>query len=222
MSGVHVTVGDLGKRFEETTRGRVIALIRRGTQTVEELAQALGLSDNAIRSHLSTLERDGLVRQAGIRRGEGPGKPATLYAIDPAAEPLFSRAYAPVMAALVEEIAEQLPEASRDELMQGLGRRLAANMGRAPRGNLAARVEAAAELLDSLGGVTQVERKNGTLVIRGRAGCPLSAATTHGPELCRALGGFLTEYVGAPVVACCARGERPCCHFEVRDAPTAA
>ena len=217
-----MSAGDLGRRFLETTRGRVAALIRRGPRTVEELAQALGLTDNAIRSHLSTLERDGLVRQDGVRRGQGAGKPATLYELDPEAEPLFSRAYAPVMAALVEEIAEQLPEDRREMLMQGLGRRLAASIGRAPRGSLGARVDAAAELLNSLGGVAEVERGDGTLVIRGCGGCPLSAATAHGPELCRALGALLTEYVGAPVTECCDRGERPRCHFEVRSVPAAA
>jgi len=31
--------------------------------TVEELAQALDLTDNGVRAHLTTLERDGIVRQ---------------------------------------------------------------------------------------------------------------------------------------------------------------
>src|SRR3712207_8581849 len=58
------------KRFLETTRGQIVALLRRGTRTVEELAAALGLTDNAVRAHLAALERDGLVRQAGP---PGPG-----------------------------------------------------------------------------------------------------------------------------------------------------
>lgn len=217
-----MAAGDLGRRFLETTRGRVVALIRRGPRTVEELAQALDLTDNAIRSHLSALERDGLVRQGGLRRTPGAGKPATLYEIDPEAEPLFSRAYAPVLGALVEEIAEQLPADRRDALMRGLGRRLAAAVARVPRGNLAARVRSAAELLNSLGGAAEIERKKGALVIRGCGGCPLSAATAHRPEICRALETLLTEYIGARVAECCERGERPRCHFEVRDVPTAA
>jgi predicted ArsR family transcriptional regulator len=59
---------DPGGRFLETTRGRVLAHLRRGPTTVEELAQALDLTDNAIRA-LTTLDRDGLVRQTGVRRG---------------------------------------------------------------------------------------------------------------------------------------------------------
>lgn len=214
--------GDLSRRFLETTRGRVVALIRRGPRTVEELAQALDLTDNAIRSHLSALARDGLIRQDGLRRSPGAGKPATLYSIDPDAELRFSRAYAPVLAALIDELAEQLPADPRDSLMRGLGRRLAAVVGRAPRGDLAERVGSAAELLNTLGGGAEVELKNGALVIRGCGGCPLSAATAHRPELCRAIEALLTEYVGAPVAECCERGERPRCRFEVREVPTAA
>ena len=37
------------------TRGRVIALLRRGVSTVEELAGALKVTDNAVRAQLQTL-----------------------------------------------------------------------------------------------------------------------------------------------------------------------
>lgn len=217
-----MSAGELGRRFLETTRGRVVALLRRGPRTVEELAQALELTDNGIRSHLSTLERDGLVRQSGVRRSQGAGKPATLYEINPEAEPLFSRAYAPVLGALVDELAEQLPPERSEELMRAVGRRLAAAVGRAPAGDLSVRVAAAAALLNSLGGAAEVERRDGVLMIRGCGGCPLSAATARRPELCQAIETLLSEYIGASVTECCDRGERPRCHFEVPEVSAAA
>ncbi|HET8631769.1 MAG TPA: ArsR family transcriptional regulator, partial [Thermomicrobiales bacterium] len=79
------------RRFFGSTRGRVLALLRRASRTVDELARALGLTDNAVRAHLATLERDGLVRQEGLRRGAG--KPAYAYDLTPAAERLFPSAY---------------------------------------------------------------------------------------------------------------------------------
>jgi predicted ArsR family transcriptional regulator len=75
--------GGRDERFFASTRGQVTALLRQGERTVEELAQALVLTDNAVRAHLVTLERDGLVRQAGLRRGLS--KPAYAYALTPAA-----------------------------------------------------------------------------------------------------------------------------------------
>ena len=80
------------RKFRESTRGRIVALIRRGDRTVDEIANAVGMTDNAVRSHLTALERDGLIRQSGVRRSPHAGKPAALYGLDPSAEPLLSRA----------------------------------------------------------------------------------------------------------------------------------
>lgn len=205
----------ISRRFLGTTRGQIVGLLRKGAATVEDLARSLGLTDNAIRSHLATLERDGLVRQDGVRRTPGAGKPATIYEIHPDAEPLFSRAYAPVLSAVLDELAEQLPAERTEELMRAVGRRLASRVGRAPSGDLTVRVEAAVALLNSLGGAAQMDRRGDVLVIRGCGGCPLSSATASRPELCRALESLLSEYVGAQVQECCDRGDRPRCHFEI-------
>lgn len=217
----------LNMRFLQTTRGRIVAVLRRGARTVEELARSLGLTDNAVRAHLSTLERDGLVRAEGVRRGPGAGKPATLYEVPRDVEPLFSRAYAPVLGALLDELAEQLPAERRVEVMRAVGRRLAAGIGRPAGEPLETRVQAAVTLLNALGGDAQVEQREDKLVIRG-SGCPLSAATSRRPEVCRAVEALLTEVVGSPIRECCAHGDRPRCCFDVlandyqRNPPTAA
>jgi predicted ArsR family transcriptional regulator len=213
-----MSTAGLGKRFLESTRGRILALLRRSSQTVEELAARVGLTDNAVRSHLSTLERDGLVRQEGLRRAEGPGKPATVYEIHPEAEPLFSRAYAPMLGALLDELAERMTPERRVELLQAAGRRLAAN---APRHRsdepIEVRARAGADLLNLLGGDAQVEHHDGAVSIRG-CGCPLSVATSERPEVCRAVESLLTEMLGVPVRETCDRGGRPRCCFRIDSA----
>jgi predicted ArsR family transcriptional regulator len=205
------------RRFLETTRGQIVALLRRGSRTVEELATAVGLTDNAVRAHLATLERDGLVRSTGVRRGAGAGKPATLYELHPEAEPLFSRAYAPVLRAVLEAIAERLPEEQAEDLMRDVGRRLAAELGGDLSGDLHARVHAAAALLATLGGEAYVEKGGDTLQLRGY-GCPLSAAVTPRAQVCRAVEALLAEVTGAEVREQCDRGERPRCCFHIEPA----
>src|SRR5688572_21385928 len=76
-----------------SSRGRVVRLLRRAAQSVNELAATLGLTDNAVRAHLLRLERDGLVQQAGTRPGFR--KPEAVYEITADAEHLFAKAYAP-------------------------------------------------------------------------------------------------------------------------------
>ena len=89
-----------------TTRGQIIALLRRSERTVEELAQALHITANAVRVHLLALERDGLAQQGSVRRG--PHKPASTYVLTAQAERRFPKAHAPVLGQLLAVLAEQL------------------------------------------------------------------------------------------------------------------
>src|SRR5436190_23983183 len=88
------------QRFLASTRGRIITLLRKSSRTVDELAQALGLTDNAVRAHLAALERDGLVQQHSERRGSG--KPSSVYDLASAAEDLFPKSYDQLLYQLLE------------------------------------------------------------------------------------------------------------------------
>jgi predicted ArsR family transcriptional regulator len=209
-----MAAAEFGRRFLETTRGRIVGLLRRGTRTVEELARALGLTDNAVRNHLATLERDGLVRPEGVRRSPGAGKPAVLYELRPEAEPLLSRAYAPVLSTMLEVLVAELPPDRAAELLREVGRRLAASTGGRASGELDDRVRAAAAVLTSLGGEVDVVGEDGTLRLRGWA-CPLSVAVARRPELCQAVETLVTEIAGAPARECCEHGARPRCCFSI-------
>jgi predicted ArsR family transcriptional regulator len=204
----------LGRRFLETTRGQIVALLRRGDRTVEELSQALGLTDNAVRNHLSALERDGLIRHRGVRRGGGAGKPAVLYELHPDAAPVLSNAYPPVLSTMMDVLVDALPPQTSEELLREVGRRLAKSVGGRAAGDLTARVRAAAAVLDTLGGDTEVLGGVGGHRIQG-SGCPLSTVVSHRPEVCRAVESMLSEIAGAPVRTCCEHGAKPRCCFVV-------
>lgn len=193
------------RRASQTTRGRIISLLRRTGRTVEELAKALGLTDNAVRAHLTSLERDGLVRQTGVRRVKGAGKPAHAYSLAPEAEELLSGAYIPFLAELLKVFAERMPKKEVNALMRIVGRRLA-TAHRAPAGNAAARVQAAVAVLNELGGLTEVEARGGALTIRGY-GCPLGAIVGAHPEVCGAVEGLVTALTRLSVRERCDRGD---------------
>lgn len=63
-------VGRVNARFVATTRGRIVGLLRRVSRTADDLASELGLTGNVVRAHLTALERDGLIRQQGLRRNQ--------------------------------------------------------------------------------------------------------------------------------------------------------
>lgn len=198
------------ERFLATTRGRVISLLRRSEGTVNELAAALDLTDNAVRAHLASLERDGLVEQRGVRRGVG--KPAHIYGLSAAAGHLFPKAYDRVLSQLLDLLLERHGEVEVEALLVEVGRRAVA--GRVwPEGE-EARLAAALALLEELGGLAELSERNGVSEIRGHS-CPLGELVPSHPEICRLAESILSEVVGAPVRECCEKGERPRCAFEV-------
>ena len=202
------------EKFFESTRGQVVALLRRSERTVEELARALGLTDNGVRVHLAVLERDGIVRQRGsVRRSSGGGKPAYVYELTQKAEDLFPKAYEPTLRRLLDVLSERLGSGESEALLRSVGRRLAEEHSTRADG-AHARLESAVEVLNELGGLAELEEHDGTLIIRGY-GCPLAAVTPDHPEVCRLAEALVAEVAGMPVHERCDRGERPRCCFEV-------
>jgi len=211
----------LDRQFFEGTRGRMVALLRRGGRTVEELARAVGLTNNGVRAHLATLERDGIVRHGGtVRPASGGGKPAYVYELTSEAEDLFPRAYEPVLVRLLDVLSEGLGPRESEALLRGVGRRMAEGRGASEHG-VRARTEEAVAALNELGGLAELEERDGGFLIRGY-GCPLAAVTPEHPEACRMVETLIAELAGAAVRERCERGAKPRCCFEVTPAESTA
>ena len=200
------------------TQVRMLILLRRSRHTITQLATELDLTDNAVRTHMAALDRQGMIEAAGTRR-EARGKPAKVYTLSREGEELFPKAYALVLGGLVEEISRtDGPERAR-ELIRAVGERLAESGGlpKDPK----ARVKAAANLLRGLGGDVEVERNETGWRIQGH-GCPLSSVTATHPEVCALAGAIVEEVTGQRVTECCDRTGRPRCAFQVSGEPSAA
>jgi predicted ArsR family transcriptional regulator len=191
------------QHFGNSTRGRIVALLRRGWRSVDELALALGLTDNAVRAHIATLERDGVVAPIGPRRDGAVGKPATLYGVAQDADTLFSSAYAPALSAFVAEVANRHPE-ELESLLRGAGHRLATPS----TGSFATRVRSAATLLTDLGADADLVETDGGYEIRGH-GCALAQTVSTCSETCCMVEQLLTDVTGARVQEKCDRSFSP-------------
>ena len=199
-------------QFGKSTRGRLVALLRRGERSVEELARALDLTDNAVRAQLALLEREGIVRSVGIRRDGTVGKPATLYGVAPGASALLSSAYVPLLSSLLAELSERMAPRQLDALLRGAGRRLAPVL---PAGaTFDDRVRASAGYLKELGADADLVRTSDGYEIRGH-GCVLSDAVASCPATCHAVEELLSEVTGATVRERCDRTDQPHCRFMI-------
>jgi predicted ArsR family transcriptional regulator len=200
------------KRFFESTRGQIVTLLRAAPCTVDELAVKLSLTDNAVRAHLATLERDGLVRQSGLRRG--PRKPHFTYVLSDEADKLFPKAYDALLNQLIAVLKTRLSPTEIESTLREVGRAMAAT---APAGNSATlenRVRTALKVLEAIGGSAEVVKDGDKFVIEAN-GCPLAAAVTVHPEVCRLAESLIQEIVKTPVHEQCDRIGRPKCRFEI-------
>lgn len=206
----------LRKQFLETTRGRIASLLQRGGLTAEEIAAQLRVTTNAVRAQLAAMQRDGLVRRAGQKRGAT--RPSYIFEVTPEVEQLLSGLLVPLLTRLVSEFSSHLPTAELKKIMRRSGKGLAADFSLVRRSTLGleGRVMAASGLMnEQLGAATQVARRNGGFVIRGGS-CPIAVITNKQPLVCLAVESFLQEIIGVPVRECCNRSERPRCCFEIR------
>ena len=201
-----------GTGSEKTLR-LLVEELRKGPTTADDLAGELGLTTNAVRFHLASLEAEGLVEVAGTRKPEGRGKPAVLYVVTAEADLAFSKAYAPVLEAVLGELRRSVPNDQVVPFLRRVGDRLVPEKETAKP--LSRRVQAASDALNSLGGLTTVARTPAGYEIRGTA-CPLGAVVANEPCACTVVESLLRRIVGAPVKEHCDRTGRPSCCFEIR------
>jgi DeoR family transcriptional regulator, suf operon transcriptional repressor len=198
----------------DTTRGRIVTLLRGGGLTADDIAAKLDLTRSAIRVQITAMERDGVVMRVGKR--PGTTRPFHVFELTAEVEQLLSNAYLPLLSHLVRVFADDLPPQQVDAILRRAGKSLASELsaGRRFTGNLGTRVAMASEMMnEQLGAMTHVE-SNGGYVIRG-VGCPLAALTGKHPGVCGAMESLVSEVVGAPVHECCDRSQRPRCCFEI-------
>ena len=202
----------LNERFFESTRGRIVSLLRGTTGTVNELTEQLGLTDNAVRAHLLSLERDGLVRQSGIQPGHR--KPHFAYELTPEADHLFPKAYDALLNQLISVLKGRLAPKALKEVLREVGRSLAARHSSGKKTSLESRARNALSVLAALGGAARLKKEDGKLFISS-SNCPLATAVAEHPEVCQLAEALVGEIVGAPVKEKCDREASPHCRFEI-------
>jgi predicted ArsR family transcriptional regulator len=115
----------------ETLGMRQQALLRqlldhKAGQTIDELAAKLDITRNAVRQHLTGLERDRLVESNGTR--PSGGRPQQLYVLSDRGRELFPRHYAWFAQLLIEALCEDAGAEVLGDRLEALGRRIGAQL----------------------------------------------------------------------------------------------
>ena len=200
--------------FFASSRGKIIQLLRRGAQSVNQLAAALGLTDNAVRAQLAHLQQQGLVNEAGTRPSSR--KPESIYEITPEAERRFQKAYAPILSTSLAALESRLDEKEIEAHLREVATRLAAPHLPSMSGlTLMQRANKTLKILEDLGGLAALEERDGRIYVRG-FGCPFSQVVSAHPKLCLMAQMLVGELLGTEVQEECQRGDRPKCCFVIK------
>jgi predicted ArsR family transcriptional regulator len=219
-----------------TSRDRILELLRGGPHTAGELSEAIGISPQSVREQLRTLEGRGWIEVRGLRRDTG-GKPAREYVLTAEGEETFEKPYPELLRQLVRELGHRLGDGGKRELLEAVGRRIGAETAGPGSGSgpgdpagdgspgparpagssrsVREALDAAAEVLNSLGGAARVEETGEGPRIRSD-GCPLSGLVIEDPDACVLARGLVEAVSGIPVRDACHRSGRPRCRFEVQ------
>ncbi len=202
----------VGERFFESTRGRIVTLMRNSRRTVNDLADELGLSDNAIRAHLSTLERDGLVRPGGTIKGFR--KPHSVFQLTDEARHIFPKSYDSLFNRLLDVLKQQMPQESLTAIFQEVGAIVAGARPKFDTTTIDERVDEALSSLAGLGGAAIAVKEDGHILIKSES-CPFADAVAEHPEVCKIPESMIGEIVGQPVTETCDRTATPKCRFVI-------
>ncbi len=206
----------LDSRFFESTRGKIVLALRESARTVNDLAAALGLTDNAVRAHLLTLERDGLVEPGGTIKGYR--KPHSVFRLTAEARHVFPAFYDSLFNRLMDAVKRRMSDSSLASVLEEVGREMGAGNAADPARPLQDRVQNALNALQELGGTATAATEDGKVAIKG-GGCPFADAVVEHPEVCKIAESLVQEIVGEPVSETCDRSSSaPKCRFVIEPA----
>ena len=140
------TMGERQKQLLKLLRGK------RPGMSVDELAQGLEITRNAVRQHLATLEGAGLVT-AGTTRPSGGGRPQQLYILTELGRESFPRQYSWLAQLVVASVQQEEGSENMGKRLNDIGVGVAQQM-RSQYPNLKTheeKVEKLAEVMDQLG-----------------------------------------------------------------------
>ena len=187
--------------------------------TVEDLSKGLGITDNAVRQHLTALERDGMVAK-GETQSTG-GRPEYLYGLTAAGQELFPRHYSWFAELLINSLREEQGTDALRERLVGMGRAV----GRQVAVRLAG-IKDKGERIRALAGIMRELGYQSALIDPAKEKWPAIEATNcvfHNlaksyPEVCYFDLAMMSEVAGCDVVhdECMVRGGYVC-RFKFKD-----
>jgi DeoR family suf operon transcriptional repressor len=193
------------------TRETILRTLRgRGNCTVNDLAEATGVSPVSVRHHLANLQAEGLIQTDEVRHGVG--RPRHVFSLSDTGLDQFPSRYFNLTQRLLAEIKERMPEGQVDDLLTGVADSMAERYGAELRGlPLPQRLERLVQLLGDEGFDADLQHEDERVLIR-ELSCPYYRMGKQHPEVCLIDQSFIATALSLPVerVTCLLDGDTHC------------
>ncbi|WP_258171342.1 metalloregulator ArsR/SmtB family transcription factor [Paenibacillus sp. R14(2021)] len=195
-------------RQEGSTRQTVLTLLKtNGQMNAGELAKQLQITEMAVRRHLNTLERDGLIAPTIVR--QAMGRPTHMFSLTEQAELLFPKNYHVLALDLLEELEDP---GTIDRLFEGRKRKLIERYAHRMEGkSLQEKVSELAAIQNDGGYMVQVESSGNDLVLH-EYNCPIAQVANRYQQACQCELSLFQQLLEAKVerTECLAKGGGKC------------
>jgi predicted ArsR family transcriptional regulator len=204
---------DAAEGLREGTRRSVMRALlhQKGGMTVHALARAFDISRNAVRQHLTSLERDGLVERGKIQ--PSGGRPEQLYVLTNAGNEQFARKYSWFSEMLLQILQAQGGSVGVAEKLADMGRTVAGSLKARLAGvaGSAERIAAVAQVMQEIGYDATAKTEDGAQIIEAH-NCIFHQLAAKCPEVCSFDLALLSASTGCRVEhrACMVRGGDAC------------
>lgn len=189
-------------QLPDSRRAILTTLKQRGPATIAQLADALGLTGEAVRQQLLQLHRDGWV-EARIERSEErarTGRPATIYRLSEAGDHLFPKQYDGLSVAMIDAVAEEMGDDALKKILARLTDDRVSSVSASLRGlTLAQKVTALRSWYLDDDPFMEIDTSGGSYRLKER-NCPFLNTALRRPMLCSISVNALTRLLGFRVV----------------------
>ena len=181
-----------------STRMEVLELLRRKqTASAENIAAELGITANAVRQHLTNLERDGLVKSQPVRTKRG--RPVLQFSLTERADAAFPKRYGQLASMVLAELQEMGGPEMLDEVFARVAHRNAQAVAPTMQGlDFDKKVERLVDWIARAG--TLAEREETPAGVRVSIhNCPFRNTALKFPQFCTITPHLMSRLLGTAV-----------------------
>lgn len=173
-------------------------LKRRGSASIKELEDLLGVTTTAVRQHLNTLLGEGYVERKRVNAGVG--RPHHVYIPTVKVNELFACHCDDLALTLLEEVFDQEGPERAAQLLDRVGDRLAKRYAGSVRSNLLReRVEEMAGVLNKIGVLTDINMEDENTFVLKTYNCPYHELAQEYRDVCEMDANLMRKVLGADV-----------------------